>query len=244
MPGLLLLAALFTFTDPTGDAHGDGSYVLPGRPPLNADALDLREFQAVPETGGLTFRVSLGAMQNPWNLPSGYSAGVTDIFVKSALGGVTTLTDLNLRVKSGWQYHVRVSGASTSLQQVQADGQTITELPRPEVAVEGTTLVIRTVIPPANYGYWVTNSLYSPFKPLGLVTPSNQADPGTLSAARANPAVPVDVLAPAEDYSAYSTGILAPVGQTRDARPWLLGGLALLGLVTAGMATFRRQRRA
>lgn len=239
---LFLAAAVFAFTDPTGDARGDGTYVLPTRPALSADAVDLREFQVVPGEQGLTFRVSLGAMQNPWNLPSGFSAGVTDIFLKNEMGGPTSLPGLNVRVTGGWKYHLRVSGAGTTLEEVQSDGQTVQPLQSPQVQVEGTTLVISTTLPEGEYGYWVTSSLYSPLAPGGLLRPGAQAGPTSLSSTRPNPPVPVDVLAPPDDFSVYSSGVLAPIGQTRDARPWILGGLGGAALFLSGLVTLRQRR--
>lgn len=248
MFGLLpALAALFTFTDPVGDAHGDGSYVLPTRPAVSADALDLREFQVERGQMGLTFRVSLGATQNPWQLPSGFSAGITDIFVKGNLGGVNELPDLNLRVSEGWQYHLRVSGAGASLEQAQPDGKSTEPMTAPQVKLQGTTLLISTVIPPGNYGYWVTSSVYTPLSELGYMLPTAQVGPGNLTTARPNPPVPVDVLAREGDDGAYSTGRFAPVGQGRDFRPVVLsvlGGLGLLLTVLASLRVWRGGRRA
>lgn len=235
----LLLAALLTFTDPMGDAHGDGSYVLPTRPGVSADALDLREFQVEPGQHGLAFRVSFGAAQNPWQLPSGFSAGVTDIFVKGGLGGRNDLPDLNLRVNEGWQYHLRVSGAAATLDQVDADGKTLTAMPAPQVTLEGTSLLIQTTIPKGNYGYWVTSSVYSPLSERGLLVPTAQAGVGHLTTARNNPPVPVDVLAPEGDYMVYTTGRLLPVGATRDNRPVVLGLVGGLGILLTILATWR-----
>ncbi|MFC6660163.1 glucodextranase DOMON-like domain-containing protein [Deinococcus multiflagellatus] len=83
---LALLASTITLSDPAGDARGDGGYVLPTRPAFTPDMLDLRAFSAQPQGEGMRFTVSFTAMGNPWNAPSGSSAGVTDIFVKGSLG--------------------------------------------------------------------------------------------------------------------------------------------------------------
>lgn len=239
MFGPLLAALIFTFTDPIGDAHGDGSYVLPTRPPMTAEALDLREFTAEQNGDTMTFRVSFGAMQNPWQLPGGQSAAVTDIFVKTGLGGANTLPDLNLSVNEGWQYHVRVAGDRATLDAAADDGQDITPQDPPQVSVEGTTLVIKTSIPAGQHGYWLTSSVYSPLSRSGLLVPGPQAGPAALSTARTNPPVPVDVLAPEGEYTVYTTRVLEPVGRARDLRPILLGVLGGLSVLLTVLATVR-----
>lgn len=240
--GPLLAALTFTITDPIGDAHGDGTYVLPTRPALSADALDLREFTAQTDGKTMTFRVSFGAMQNPWQLPGGQSAAVTDIFVKTGLGGANTLPELNLNVNEGWQYHVRVAGETATLDNVAADGKDISRQSPPQVSVEGATLVVKTDIPAGKYGYWLTSSVYSPLTRTGLLAPGTQAGPAALSTARTNAPVPVDVLAPEGDFTAYTTHTLAAVGRARDDRPLLLGGLGGLGVLLTVSSTLRLWR--
>lgn len=235
---MLLATLAFTFADPAGDALGNGTLTLPQRPPIQAEALDLREFQAAGNP--LSFRVSFGAVQNPWKLPSGFSAGVTDIFVKTGLGGLTSLDHLGLNVPGGWEYHVRVSGAEATLERATEDGK-ITPLAAPKVTLEGTTLNIQTAIPGGQYGYWVTSSVYSPLSADGLLRPTLQSDsasPGALGSPFPDAPVPVDVLAAPGDNSAYTTHLFNPVGQSKDMRPLILlsGGLASLLLTV--LATF------
>ena len=104
MLSIPLLAAQITVTDPAGDARGDGGYVLPTRPAITAEMLDLRAFTADSTGETMRFTISFGQMGNPWNAPGGFSAGVTDIFVKGALGGQQVLADTGLRVRGqgGW----------------------------------------------------------------------------------------------------------------------------------------------
>ncbi len=268
----MLFAALFSYPDPAGDARGDGGYVLPLRPAISADALDLREFRAeslgkaakkslplLQGTGkppaGMRFTVGLGRIENPWGLPSGFSATVTDIFVKSPLGTVRTLGNLGLNVRGagGWQYHVRVTGAGATLEglPVQQNGAAAVELNQkplpmaaPSVTVEGTNLVIDTAIPSGQYAYWVTNSMYSPLSADGVLRPSTGPDSSALQASRASAPAPVDVLAAPDDTAVYTLDTLAPVGETRDSRTLLLtalGGVGLLLTVVATVLVWRRR---
>lgn len=238
---MFLTAAAFTFADPAGDAHGDGQYVLPTRPAITADTLDLREFKAEEIDHKLRFTVGFGAVGNPWHLPSGFSAGVTDIFVKASLGGVDKLDDLNLTAAGagGWQYHLRISGGASSLERFTEGSNLLTPMTAPVVRMEGTNLVVDTVIPAGQYGYWVTSSVYTPLSTSGLLRPSTQPSSVGLQAPRANSPVPVDVLAAATDRSAYTSGTLAAIGQTKDWRPWWLTLLGGAGLLITLLATFR-----
>lgn len=241
---LFLSAAAFAFADPAGDAHGDGQYILPTRPPISADALDLREFKA--ETNGKTmqFTVGFGSTGNAWNLRSGFSDGVTDIFVRGGLGGESKLDSLNLAAANGgWQYHLRITGAGSRLERFAEGGAAPSVLEAPKVTLQGTNLLIDTQIPAGDYGYWVTSSVYSPLTPDGLLRPIIQASPTALQVGRANAPVPVDVLAAAGDGSAYTTGQLASVGQTHDSRPWWLLGLGAVGLILTVLTTLRLWRQ-
>ncbi|GGR80812.1 glucodextranase DOMON-like domain-containing protein [Deinococcus sedimenti] len=227
---LALLASQTQLTDPAADARGDGGYILPTRPAFTTDMLDLRALDARPTPQGMQFTVTYGQMGNPWNSPAGFSAGVTDIFVKGALGGQAKLGDLGLRTSSGgWQYHLRVSPGGSTLTEVDAQGQE-RPLATPTVQVSGTSLTVQTALPDGRYGYWVTNSVYSPLTPDGVLRPGTAQNPTALQAGRADAPVPVDVLAAPGDTRAYTRGTLAPVGETRD-----LVGIGLLTLGGAGL---------
>ncbi|WP_369409515.1 glucodextranase DOMON-like domain-containing protein [Deinococcus arboris] len=241
---LALLASTITLTDPAGDARGDGGYVLPTRPAISAEMLDLRAFSAQPQGEGMRFTVSFSQLGNPWNAPSGYSAGVTDIFVKGALGGQQVLGETGLRVRGqgGWAYHLRVTGGGATL--VQADSQgTLTTLAAPGVQVSGTSLVIDAAVPGGTYGYWVTNSVYTPLSPGGVLKPGTAAGPTLLQAGRAGAPTPVDVLAPSSDTLAFTSGTLAPVGETRDWVSLTLMALGAAGLLLTVVATVMVWRR-
>ncbi|WP_309570414.1 glucodextranase DOMON-like domain-containing protein [Deinococcus sp.] len=243
----LLTAALLTIPDPAGDARGDGGYLLPTRPAITQDAVDLRSFSAQPQGRGMQFTVTFGQMGNPWNAPGGYSAGVTDIFVKTGFGGQMALADTGLRVRGpgGWQYHLRVTGLGSTLEAVAEDGSGLHTLAAPTVRVSGTSVVIDAAIPTGDYAYWVTNAVYTPLSPDGVLRPTQAAGSTVLQAGRADSPVPVDVLAPAGDNGAYTDHTVAPLGETRNTATLILAGMGLLGLlVTLGatIAVWRRDR--
>lgn len=248
MSWVFLAITSLTFLDPAGDAHGDGSYILPAQPAYNANALDLRSVSVQKTVRGTLFTISLSALQNPWELSSGYSAGVTDIFVKTGLGGIRDLADLGLRTSGagGWQYHVRVTGARATLKRAmmgslseESNEVPLEELSEPFMTIKGTNLIIDTAIPYGKHAYWVTQSVYSPLSKDGVVHPSTSKSPTALRVTRTQAPTPVDILAPVNDYTAFKNGEVAPMGQTVDNRPLFLVGLGALGILLMFVATWR-----
>ncbi|MPY65333.1 regulator [Deinococcus sp. SDU3-2] len=239
----LLTGTLLSVPDPAGDARGDGGYVLPRRPAMSEAAFDLRSFQAGPAGDGMRFTVGLERLDNPWQAPSGFSANVTDIFVGGSVGGERELADLRLNTGGpGWTYHLRVTGFGSQLTRVAEAGDEPTPLEDPRVRVEGNRLVIDAAVPPGQYAYWVTSSVYSPLTPAGVLRPVTAPGLAVLQAGRAGAPVPVDVLAPAGDVTPFTRGTLAPVGRARDNRALTLAGLGGLGLLAVVVATVRSRR--
>ncbi|GHG03150.1 hypothetical protein GCM10017783_14350 [Deinococcus piscis] len=249
---------LLRVTDPTGDAHGDGSAELPTQPALLPEALDLRSFEVWPRGRVLTFRTEFGTLQNPWNAPGGFSAQTLDIFIGTRSGGESTLADLNLRTEGGgWQYHLRVTGQGAHWAHasepagpetpgtgaagpgVQPESAAPALPPPPQVRTEGgNTLVIDTELPRGRYAYWVTSSVYSPMSAGGVLQPGGSGPFSVrVPAGRAPVPVPLDVLAEEASPQPFNLGQLAPVGRLNDFRPWLLWGLGLLGLTLAAGAS-------
>ena len=241
----LLAAALLTVPDPAGDARGDGTYTLPTQLPLTAAAVDLRELRAEAVGGKLRLSVGLGAVQNPWNAPLGYSAGVLDIFVKSRLGGASDLGGLGFvpPPNDGWQYHIHLTGFGSTLDFVPDGSSKPVRRDVPlNVSLSGSTVVIDTPIPAGQDSYWAMISLYSPFTPDGLLRPSVSGGSASLVTPRSGTGrgaapIPVDVISGGDQTRAYTLGVLAPVGQTRDRRTILLLGLGLFGLLLTLLAT-------
>lgn len=230
-----------SIADPVDDAQGNGSYQLPTLPAINADALDLRQFSV--DGSPLQFVVTYGALQNPWNLKSGFSAGVTDIFVGTSETGVTSLPDLGLNVPGGWTYHVRVTGANATLTHavLQDDQVQMLALPAPLVSLEGTSLRIQTQIPAGKYAYWVTSSVYSPLTPHGIVQPSKSLSAIALRTSSLQDPAPVDMLA--ENNTAYVTRVLEPVGFSTDSKPMILSGVGIAALLLSLIAWIIRLLR-
>ncbi|MFC6660162.1 hypothetical protein [Deinococcus multiflagellatus] len=109
--------------------------------------------------------------------------------------------------------------------------------------MSGTSLIIDAAVPAGTYGYWVTESVYTPFSATGVLRPVTQSGPTLLQAGRADAPTPVDVLAPAGDTQVYSALTLAPVGETRDWVSLTLIALGVGGLLLTVVATVIVWRR-
>lgn len=245
----VLTAALLVFSDPAGDARGDGGYVLPTRPAVSEEALDLRAFRVEPgqdstRPDSTRFTVELGRIDNPWGVAAGFSAGVTDIFVGSRVGGQRALNGLNLQATGGgWTYHLRVSASGGTLEHHPEGAAQPVRLAAPTVRRAGNALVIDAAIPPGRWAYWVTSSVYTPLSPDGVLRPVTVPGPARLQVARPDAPVPVDVLLPSGDPSPFTRGTLPPVGDRWDPRLLILAGLGGLGLLLVTWATVLVWRR-
>lgn len=245
---------LLSVPDPAGDATGDGSYILPDRPTISGSQLDLRLFKAENVGGKLRLSVSMGAVSNPWNAPSGFSGTVIDIFIKTAPGGFHQLSDLHLNVpgSSGWQEHYRFDGFSVQHFRAQLSSEQSTDVPTadvqqtsevPQLSLQGTDFVIDTQLRAGNYSYWVTSSVYSPFSPSGVIQPGGDTSPSSLRSAHQGSPVPLDVLLSGDQTPVYASGVLSSVGQTRDLRALILLALSVVGLMLTSTLSIVAWRR-
>ena len=118
--------ALLSITDPTGDAHGDGTLTPPTAPIYAHSAIfDLQEVDlsstsvtpaggAVVKVPATTLSVTLGAVDPDDAAPAGFSGVVVDVYLDFATGGSeTTLVgpEMLLPGGNGWDYAVRLSPA-------------------------------------------------------------------------------------------------------------------------------------
>lgn len=244
---MLAATLLLAQPDATGDARGDGSYILPSGLKISEANLDLRELRAEAVDGQLRLTVTLGALANPWNAPQGFSGPIVDIFVKTRIGGrqVLDLTGLSTPAGDGWQYHFRLDGLTNRWWSV-PEGQT-TATPRREplsLRVQGTSLVLDTPLKAGQYSYWVTSSVFSPFTQDGLLRPGTQPGPAALASTLPEAPPVVDLIGAGDQARAYLTRVLAPVGQVRDRRSLALliaGGAGLLVALVASFLVWRKQ---
>ncbi|GGJ50863.1 hypothetical protein GCM10008938_41080 [Deinococcus roseus] len=237
---------MLNYPDPSGDHRGDGTYHLPENlTSTEQSSLDLRNFTASDDNGKLSLEVGLGALANPLKAPLGFSTAILDIFIKTRVGGSTTLGETGFETPpgQGWQYHLHLSGFNKDFYRVPKLTPEKLKSDDIKVTPSGTTLQIQTPIPAGQYEYWVTVSLFDPLTPAGLVSPGNDNNPFHLTSALNNPPAPVDVLAQGDQGRAYIQRTLPPVGNLQDFRPWILLGMGILGVIGVVVATIMLMNR-
>ena len=242
----LLAALLLAQPDASGDARGDGRYQLPSGLKSTPATYDLRELRADNVNGKLRLTVTLGALENPWGAPLGFSGPILDLFVKTQIGGRQTLdgTGFSTPAGDGWQYHIRLDGLTLRWWEV-ADGQK-TARPRREplgLRLSGTSLVLDTPLTAGRYSYWVTSGVFSPFTKDGLLRPGAQGGPAALGSPLPEAPPVVDLIGGGEQARAYATRVLPPVGEVRDRRSLTLLAAAGAGLFVALIASFFTWRK-
>ena len=243
---MTLAAVLLLVADPAGDVRGNGAYRLPSALLSGAErSIDIREFRAENVSGKLRLTVGLGGTDNPWNAPSGFSAVMLDVFVKTDFGGQKELADTGFNVPpgSGWQYHFQVTGFGARAWQAGKDGQVQASSAVPGVRLDGTAVVMDTNLPAGRYSYWVTSRVYSPLTQGGFLPAKVGGDEASLGVDQGGMPSAVDVLYAGEQSRTYTDRVLPASGELRDRRPLMLLLFAGVGLLVAIFSTFRAWRK-
>ncbi len=240
-----LLLSLF---DPSGDVNGDGSYRLPtSLTQEERSSLDLRSMEAFSQGGKLLLKLGFSSLANPLRASSGFSVPYLDVFIKTDVGGQTTLGDTGFKtpLTSGWQYHLTLTGFSQRLESQLKGAIQPSSVPGTawKVSTEGSKLVIATDLPAGKYAYWAMSSLFDPLTPKGYSVPSSGDGPYDLYASLPQSPHPVDVLLEGDQKAAYSKRVLEELGEVVDRRPIILLMLGALGLILALWGTFKVWRR-
>lgn len=249
MSSLALAATLLlSLFDPSGDVNGDGTYRLPSSlSPQERSSLDLRSLEAFSQGGKLLLKLGFSSLTNPLEGPRGFSVPYLDLFIKTDVGGQTTLgkTGFKTRLNSGWQYHFSVSGFLQRLErQLTSETQPSSVTGADwKVTVEGSKIVIATDLPAGKYGYWLMSSVFDPLTPNGYKIPSAQDGPYDLFARVPQSPYPVDVLLEGSQSMSYSRRTLEELGEVIDRRPLILIFVGVLGLLVALWATFKVWRK-
>ncbi|AFZ65968.1 glucodextranase DOMON-like domain-containing protein [Deinococcus peraridilitoris] len=239
-------AVLLVVPDPAGDVRGDGSYVLPSALLSGMErSVDLRELRAENEGGKLRLVIGLGGADNPWKAPSGFSAPLLDVFIKTDFGGTRELADTGFTTPpgSGWHLRYQISGFGTRAWKASREGSVAPTDDRPVVQLEGSSIIVNTNLPAGRYGYWVTSRVYSPLTPDGYLPPRVGGDSASLSVVRSGMPSAVDVLFGDDQIRTFHDRVLPISGELHDRRPLALLVLAGLALLLAVIATVRAWRK-
>ncbi|MDI6870684.1 MAG: glucodextranase DOMON-like domain-containing protein [Bacillota bacterium] len=103
---------VFEMADPAGDDRGPGTYRYPQDPSFLPGTFDLRRFRVSVDATAVHFRLTFGAVPNPWSAPEGFGYQRVDIYLRTGAGkGRLTPARPGANVRfapgKGWHYLVR-----------------------------------------------------------------------------------------------------------------------------------------
>jgi len=233
----LILASLLTLHDPVGDAFGNGSLLPPTDVVFRTPGVFDAQLLEVLEATNFSLRLTMGRLNNPWNLPHGFSLPIIEFYLDTDAEGEHELlpgSGMSLPPGVTWNYALRLTGESfTVLAPGTEAGQPIdiTDSAGARLAVEGDTIIVTTLLPrPARISLYGMVGSYDFFDPTGwrpvALEPSAGAFGSPTQQVRA-----IDILA--EDLEsqvrAIETGILPEIRPPGRGDGWLqLAGLGVL----------------
>jgi hypothetical protein len=227
-------AILFSVSDPANDALGDGAYSLPVAK-RDVAQVDIRTFTALDADGRLELKFSMGRVQNPDQAPNGFSSPVIDVFIGTGRGGNTDLggSGFSTRPNSGWYYWIRATPWAVTLKRdSSADLMQLPNNRTAKVLVEGSSIIIKTDIPSAEFTYYALSSLYDSLTRTGIAQPQFEASPLKLISPLENAPSALDVLFENRQILLWATREVPPLNEPKlGTNPLLYTGIAGLVLV-------------
>lgn len=227
----LLLAALLSVTDPTGDAFGNGTLAAPTATLFRQrEAFDVRSLEVLDETT-VTLRVSLGRIgaEFPQPLLELYLSDAERAGTRDLLAG----SRLQLPPAASWRYAFRVVGETVRV----FDGQggtpvDVTEASGAWLSASGTTLTVTTSLPlPRRFSIYGMSGSYDPFSPDGWRTLRETPSPWGFSGTALSPVLDVIADTPEVQARALAQGVLPEIRASFAQPGWL--SVAGAGVVVA-----------
>ncbi|MEX2535776.1 MAG: glucodextranase DOMON-like domain-containing protein [Trueperaceae bacterium] len=210
----LLVAALLTVSDPSGDVTGGGTLSPPSAAVYrNLATFDLRQV-TVTDDPQLTLVIEMGSLSNPFELPLDFSLPVIEVYVSGDEGGRAELlsgSGMRLAPQQVWELAVRLTGEEATAYRATGGG---TETATPEVTSDGNSLVVATPFPrPERPRLYAITGLYDLFGATPWRPVDDQESPWAFSSDSQRRPV-VDVLArdEAAQRQALESGVLTPMG--------------------------------
>ena len=231
-----LFSTLLSVTDPPNDAVGNGSL----RPPTalvyrTPGAFDLLEV-TVPNTSTFGFNLTLAQLNNPWELPNGFSLPIIEVYLSGGDAGREGLlpgSGMALPAGATWDYAFRLTGDALTVFAANPEGDApldITERVGAQLEKDGNTLTVTTSLPrPRRYSLYSQVGSYDPFSDTGWRPVERTLSPWAFSS-RTQAVRAIDVVAESfeQQKRAIDSGVLPRVQASPPGDGWLL--LATLGL--------------
>ncbi|MGE5509074.1 MAG: glucodextranase DOMON-like domain-containing protein [Chitinophagales bacterium] len=103
---------LFALSDPAGDDRGPGTYQYPRDAMFVPGLFDLRRFTVTYDARSIHFRLTFGALTNPWGAPEGFYHQRVDLYLDTEPGAGRTAplrpgANVRFPARHAWDYLVR-----------------------------------------------------------------------------------------------------------------------------------------
>lgn len=226
----LLLAAILSVSDPAGDAIGNGSLEPPTAVVYRTPGVfDAQKFEVL-DTPDFGFSLTMGQLNNPWNLPNGFSLPVIEIYLDTHEGGSATLlpgSGMMLPESSSWRYAFKLTGDNFQMLSAEPGSESyvdVTEAFGASLKVEGNTLTVTTDLArPDEFSIYGMVGGYDPFTDYGWRPVQTAASPWAFSSESQTVRV-VDVIADkfSQQRTAISSGVLPEIRAATHSNSWLL----------------------
>lgn len=145
---------IFVQEDPVGDEKGPGTYQYPQSPVFTPGKglFDLTKFEILADAGNYYFRLTMGAMNNPWGAPEGFSHQRIAVYIDSVpnQGRTETLREgafVDFDPEYGWEYLVDILGWKHSRVYHFTDEKSFKGRPGVEVKLLSGTQTIQAKVP-------------------------------------------------------------------------------------------------
>lgn len=176
MKTLLVFTALLRLIDPVGDAFGNGDVQPPSAEVFRTPGIfDITEIM-VPNAETLGFEITMGLLNNPWNLPNGFSMPIIEVYLgvrESTLGRQTLLpgSGMSLSEEGRWLYAFRITGEQFNVYEAfdaQGSPRDVTEEIDAQLQVRNNTIVVTTRLEiPERFSLYAMSGSYDPFSETG-----------------------------------------------------------------------------
>ena len=240
----LALTALLSFTDPQGDANGDGSLQAPtAAVNRTIGSLDITQLELY-DTETLSFGLQFASLNNPFNYPKGFSFPIIEIYLDNpeTQGSNTLLPGSEMTLPNGafWDYAFKLTGDAIAVFEASPQGITdITSRSAAKPSISGDTLNLQTSLPrPQDLNLYALAGNYSPFSETGWMPTSSSSSPWAYSSeTQTSPVVEVVASTVEKQQLAIQSGVLPAIEVKRSqVNPWFymmfVGiAVALLGVI-------------
>jgi len=232
---VLVLTALLSITDPSGDALGLGLTAPTATLLRQRDAFDILSLEVF-DQDTLTVQVTLG------QVGGAFPEGILELYLSDAeTTGTRDLlagSGLHLPPGTSWRYAVRIVGETVQVFSGQGGTRRdITRASGAQLSVSGTTLTLTTELPrPRRFSVYGMSGSYDPFSPDGWRTLRETPSPWGFSGTAPTPVLDIVAESAAVQERALEQTVLPEIRASFAQPGWLIVAGIGVAIALAGVA--------